>query len=105
LAVVGAATTRVTFSKLLLHVVHFNYFTRMSVHYKFKSSLDYDSVNFDGGFISVADLKKAIVEQKRLGHGTDFDLRFTHVQTNEGVAIVILFWFFRETGFFRACTA
>ena len=57
----------------------------MSVHYKFKSSLDYDSVTFEGGFISVGDLKKAIVEQKKLGHGTDFDLRFKDAQTSEGL--------------------
>ena len=33
-----------------------------TVHYKFKSQKDYDSVGFDGMFISVGDLKKSIVE-------------------------------------------
>ena len=35
-----------------------------TVHYKFKSQKDYDSIGFDGMFISVGDLKKSIVEKK-----------------------------------------
>jgi hypothetical protein len=54
------------------------------VHYKFKASSDYDSVTFDGGFISVIDLKKAIVEKKKLGHSADFDLRVTDAQSGQG---------------------
>lgn len=56
----------------------------MSVHYKFKSTLDYDTVSFDGLHISVADLKKAIFHQKRIGKNTDFDLQITNAQTKEG---------------------
>ncbi|XP_032669076.1 E3 ubiquitin-protein ligase RBBP6 isoform X2 [Odontomachus brunneus] len=55
----------------------------MSVHYKFKSTLDYDTVSFDGLHISVADLKKAIFHQKRIGKNTDFDLQITNAQTKE----------------------
>ncbi|XP_044734609.1 E3 ubiquitin-protein ligase RBBP6 isoform X3 [Chrysoperla carnea] len=55
----------------------------MSVHYKFKSSLDYDTVTFDGLHISVGDLKKAIIQQKRIGKNTDFDLQVTNAQTKE----------------------
>uniref|UniRef100_W8BWN2 E3 ubiquitin-protein ligase RBBP6 n=2 Tax=Ceratitis capitata TaxID=7213 RepID=W8BWN2_CERCA len=55
----------------------------MSVHYKFKSALDFDTVTFDGLNISVGDLKKAIVHQKRLGKVTDFDLQITNAQTKE----------------------
>lgn len=33
---------------------------------------------------SVYELKRAIVEKKKLGHGADFDLRFKHAQTDEG---------------------
>lgn len=57
----------------------------MSIHYKFKSALDYDTITFDGLHISVSDLKKAIVFQKKLGKATDFDLRITNAQTNEGM--------------------
>lgn len=55
----------------------------MSVHYKFKSALEYDTVTFDGLHISVRDLKKAILHQKRIGKNTDFDLQITNAQTKE----------------------
>jgi len=45
----------------------------MSVYYKFNSELNFSHVGFDGLHISVADLKKAILHQKRLGK-SDFDL-------------------------------
>ena len=56
----------------------------MSVHYKFKSAIGYETITFGGRHISVADLKKAIVQQKKLGKATDFDLLITNAQTNEG---------------------
>lgn len=56
----------------------------MSVHYKFKSALEYDTVTFDGLHISVKDLKNAIIQQKRIGRSTDFDLQVTNAQTKEG---------------------
>lgn len=56
----------------------------MSVHYKFKSALDYDTVTFDGLHISVGDLKSAISQQKRIGKTSDFDLQITNAQTKEG---------------------
>lgn len=56
----------------------------MSVHYKFKSALEYDTVTFDGLHISVKDLKNAILQQKRIGKSTDFDLQVTNAQTKEG---------------------
>jgi hypothetical protein len=47
----------------------------MSVYFKFKSELNYSHVDFDGLHISVSDLKKSILHQKRLGKATnDFDL-------------------------------
>lgn len=56
----------------------------MSVHYKFKSALDFDTIAFDGLHISVDDLKKAVLHQKRLGKTVDFDLQITNAQTKEG---------------------
>jgi E3 ubiquitin-protein ligase RBBP6 len=56
----------------------------MSVHYKFKSALSYDTITFDGLHISVRDLKKAILQQKQIGKATDFDLQITNAQSNEG---------------------
>lgn len=47
----------------------------MSVYFKFNSELNYSHVDFDGLHISVSDLKKSILHQKRLGKATnDFDL-------------------------------
>lgn len=56
----------------------------MSVHYKFKSALDFDTITFDGLHISVSDLKRAIMQQKRLGKTAEFDLQITNAQTKEG---------------------
>ncbi|KAJ3280691.1 hypothetical protein HK104_000467, partial [Borealophlyctis nickersoniae] len=53
------------------------------VYYKFKSAKDYDTCTFDGTSISVFDLKKEIMVQKKLGKGTDFDLGVYNAQTNE----------------------
>lgn len=55
----------------------------MSIHYKFKSALEYDTVTFDGLHISVKDLKKQILHQKKIGKSTDFDLQITNAQTKE----------------------
>ncbi|KAL7290181.1 hypothetical protein TKK_0015891 [Trichogramma kaykai] len=56
----------------------------MSVHYKFKSTLDYYTVSFDGLYISVADLKKNILQQQKIGKKADFELLITDAQTKEG---------------------
>jgi hypothetical protein len=58
----------------------------MSVPYKFKNSRNDSTkfVQFDGGAISVGDLKRAIAAKEKLGYSADFDLVFTHAQTNEG---------------------
>ena len=53
------------------------------IHYKFKSSLDYNSVTFDGLHLSLVDLKKAISAQKRLKPG-EFDLEIVNAQTQTG---------------------
>ncbi|XP_052069645.1 E3 ubiquitin-protein ligase RBBP6-like [Mytilus californianus] len=43
------------------------------IHYKFKNSLDFDSITFDGLHISVRDLKESIMHRKKL-NDTDMDL-------------------------------
>lgn len=54
------------------------------VHYKFKSTAKWDSILFDGHLMSIRDLKRAIVEQKKLNkHTGDFDLLITDAQTSE----------------------
>lgn len=56
----------------------------MSVHYKFKSAREFDTITFDGLHISVDDLKKAISQRNRIGKTADFDLLITNAQTKEG---------------------
>lgn len=62
-----------------------------SIHYKFKSSLDYDTITFDGLSISLGDLKKAIMHQKRMGKSADYDLQITNAQTKKGTSVI---WYF-----------
>jgi len=56
----------------------------MAVHFKFVSSRDHATVKFDGGFITVADLKRAISAQKKLDRSADTDLLITNAMTGEG---------------------
>lgn len=39
----------------------------MSIHYRLKSCKDFNTVPIDGIHISVGDLKKTIIQQKKLG--------------------------------------
>ena len=55
-----------------------------SIHYKFKSSLSYDTITFDGLAISNLELKERIISQKKLGRSLEFDLLLTNAQTKEG---------------------
>ena len=55
-----------------------------SVHYKFRSSLEYDTLAFDGPSISLNDLRDAIMVQKKIGKNSDFTLEVTNAQTKEG---------------------
>lgn len=56
----------------------------MAIHFKFRSAVEYDSIDIDGPFISIGSLKEKIVEHKNLGRATDFDLLITNAQTAEG---------------------
>lgn len=55
----------------------------MSVRYKFKNELNYSTLNIDGFSISVRDLKRAVVEAKKLGRITEYDLVVTESNTEE----------------------
>lgn len=58
----------------------------MSVHFKFKAAKDFDTVSFSGSFISVGELKRAILTKKKMTRSTDFDLEIVNAQTNEGAS-------------------
>jgi hypothetical protein len=55
----------------------------MSIHFKFKSAKEFDTVTFPGTVIRVLDLKKAIVDKKKLNKGLDFDLVITDAQSGK----------------------
>ena len=57
----------------------------MSVHYKFKSGKDAHTITFDSLHISVGELKKAIMQQRKIGKSADLDLQITNAQTKEGL--------------------
>ena len=61
-----------------------------SVHYKFRSSLEYDTLSFDGPSISLSDLRDAIMVQKKFGKNSDFTLEVTNAQTKEGKIVYII---------------
>ena len=54
------------------------------IRFKFKSSLDYEKVTFDGLQISVADLRQKIMQQKKLGLSDDFTLQIMDAQSKKG---------------------
>jgi protein MPE1 len=58
-----------------------------TIFYKFKSAKDFDTCTFDGTGLSVFDLKREIMVNKKLGKGLDFDLLLFNAQTNDGIYI------------------
>ncbi|XP_040977708.1 E3 ubiquitin-protein ligase RBBP6-like [Aquila chrysaetos chrysaetos] len=56
------------------------------VHYKFFSKLNYDTVTFDGLYISRRDLKLQIMGHEKLT-AASCDLQITNAQTKEGKMI------------------
>ena len=55
-----------------------------SIYYKFRSSLDYDTITFDGQNISLSELRDAIMGQKKIKKSTEYALEITNAQTKEG---------------------
>ena len=54
----------------------------MVVHYKFKSSVEEHSIDFTGPHITLNDLKKQIIEERKINKGRDFfELELTHAQS------------------------
>lgn len=62
-----------------------------SVHFKFKSQREPSRVTFDGTGISVFELKREIINQSRLGDGSDFELSIYNEGTGEGKLLGALY--------------
>lgn len=56
------------------------------VFYRFKSQKEPSRISFDGTGISVWDLKKEIIQENKMGKGTDFDFAIYNADTEEGEA-------------------
>ena len=56
-----------------------------TIHYKFKSQKSYDTVTFDGVYISVANLKQLIAEKKGLDKEGTAELLLTNVTDGKDV--------------------
>ena len=54
------------------------------IHFKFKSSLDYEKLTFDGLHISLSDLKEAIMKQKKIGSVNQYTLSVKDAQSKKG---------------------
>ena len=54
------------------------------IHFKFKSSLEYEKLTFDGLHISLSDLKEAIMKQKKIGSLNQYTLSVKDAQSKKG---------------------
>ena len=54
------------------------------IHFKFKSSIDYEKLTFDGLHISLSDLKEAIMKQKKIGSFNQYTLSVKDAQSKKG---------------------
>ena len=62
------------------------------IHFKFKSSLEYEKITFDGLQISLADLKEAIMKQKKIGLSNAFKLEVVDAQSKKGECVKVSIW-------------
>ena len=62
------------------------------IHFRFKSSLNYSFVNFDGVSISVAELKQLIVQKEKLSRLEEFDLQIVVAHSKRGILYTIIYF-------------
>ena len=55
------------------------------IHFKFRSALLSETLNFDGDYLSLLDLKRLIAKKKGLLNAADIDFAITNKQTGEGL--------------------
>eukprot|EP00736_Rhodelphis_marinus_P013623 Rmarinus@m.9262 len=54
-----------------------------SIHFKFRTAKEYDTINFEGPGMSLLDLKAEIATKKKLLDGGAFEFKIVNGQTNE----------------------
>jgi protein MPE1 len=57
------------------------------IHYKFRSAKEVNTITFEGLGLPLWELKREIVQAKRLTSANDFDLVVINAQNNEGLTI------------------
>ena len=60
----------------------------MAIYFKFKNERGHHSIPLQGSSMQVLTLKQAIVAQKKLSRGMDFDLVLTNASTKEGAILL-----------------
>ena len=55
-----------------------------SIHYRFRSSSEFETITFDGPSITVQELREAIMENNRMAKSPGHTLEITNAQTKEG---------------------
>ncbi len=60
------------------------------IHFKFKSSLEYEKLSFNGLQISVGDLKEAIMKQKKIGGANQYTLSVKDAQSKKSEFCVLI---------------
>jgi hypothetical protein len=62
-----------------------------TIHYKFKNGKEFSVVNLNDSSIPLSDLKKIIIEEKKLRQNNiEFDLEVTNFQTNQSIHSFLL---------------
>jgi E3 ubiquitin-protein ligase RBBP6 len=54
------------------------------IHFKSLAKINYDKITFDGVSLTLAQLKKNVVEKSKFIKTNDFDLEITNADTGEG---------------------
>ncbi len=57
------------------------------IHFKFRSALLSETLNFDGDYLSLLDLKRLIAKKKGLLNAADIDFAITNKITGEGIIV------------------
>jgi len=55
------------------------------IHWKWRNEVDYSTITLDGNFITVAELKRRIIDDQGFEPPTDFDLSFRDASTDKGL--------------------
>ena len=59
------------------------------IRFKFKSSIEYEKLTFDGLQISLGELKEAIMKQKKIGLSNQYTFRVVDAQSKKGLCMNI----------------